>query len=92
LWKKKKESLDTFSHNEREYIHEYFKITQEIDFMEKEIENKIEKNLDNGLFTLKLHHLEELQKRKNHLDEYFVKHPRLLNYLSSFNDDNAQLN
>lgn len=92
LYRKKQESLENFSQKDREDIQEYFAINNQIELMTKEILNKIERNLDNGTYTIKLSRLDELEKKKMQLEEHFKINPHLSDYIMSFNQVNPLLN
>jgi len=92
LLQKQQERLSYFSQEDQKNIEKYFTLENQIDLMQKEIQNKIEKNLDNGIYTLKLKEIENLQKEKNEIGEYFKTNPYILEYITSLNQHNPQLN
>lgn len=92
LWKKLQEPLRDFSPEDQKHIEKYFILNNKIKLLEKEVQNKIEKNLDEGMYTLKLNEMDKLQKQKNELHEHFKINPHLSDYLSSFDQINPELN
>ena len=92
LLQKQQERLSYFSQEDQKNIEKYFTLENQIDLMQKEIQNKIEKDLDNGIYTLKLKEIENLQKEKNEIGEYFKTNPYILEYITSLNQHNPQLN
>jgi hypothetical protein len=92
LWKKLQEPLRDFSPEDQKHIEKYFILNNKIKLLEKEVQNKIEKNLDEGMYNLKINEMDKLQKQKNELHEHFKINPHLSDYLSSFDQINPELN
>jgi len=92
LWKKLQEPLRDFSPEDQKHIEKYFILNNKIKLLEKEVQNKIEKNLDEGMYNLKINELDKLQKERDGLDGHFKINPHLSDYLKSLNQINPQLN
>ncbi|MCI5051198.1 MAG: hypothetical protein MRY57_02735 [Candidatus Pacebacteria bacterium] len=99
IYRKKQEFLEDFSSKDREYIQEYFALQNQINLLEKETSNKIEKNLDEGILTLKLSQLNKYISQRNELENHFKINPHLSDYLELHDEiqqqthpDDPQLN